>query len=322
MAITYRDFIHPQDERAIQMIRQIPGYEEVSSWLMKVGIEQYYHSVFMADHIRLSPTQLPKIYNLLPPICRLFGIDEPEFYLQMDPNPGAFTIGDKRTFLVITSGLLDHVTDSLELQSILAHECGHIVCRHVFYSTLAQVLLSGDIIPFQSAGKKIIESATEVGKTIPVVSTGLVIAGIITANAQQALLAALAYWFRRSELSCDRASALFAGNAEVPVKALLRIIGGPSRFTSDINIEEFAEQANDPESQTKWQKLLRGAKVLMQDHPFSTVRVNEIVKFAKSDKFRRLAKTIKEVGLGRACAKCGRPITAGQKFCRHCGNRI
>ena len=84
MAITYRDFIHPEDEKAIQAIRAIPAYEAVSRWLMKVGVEPYYHSVFMADHVRLSPKQLPKIYGLLPPVCRKFGIDEPEFYLQMD----------------------------------------------------------------------------------------------------------------------------------------------------------------------------------------------------------------------------------------------
>ena len=322
MAITYRDFIHPEDEKAIQAIRAIPAYEAVSRWLMKVGVEPYYHSVFMADHVRLSPKQLPKIYGLLPPVCRKFGIDEPEFYLQMDPNPGAFTIGDKQTFLVITSGLLDCVTDPLELQSIIAHECGHIVCRHVFYSMLAQVLLSGDIIPFQSVGKKIVDSATEIGKTIPVLSTGLVVAGIITANAQAALLAALAYWFRRSELSCDRASALFMGNAEVPVKALLRLVGGPSRFTSDINVQEFAAQADDPASQTKWQRLLRGAKIMMQDHPFSTVRANEIMRFAKTAKFSQMAKTLHDIGLGHACSSCGKPISARQKFCRFCGKKI
>lgn len=171
-------------------------------------------------------------------------------------------------------------------------------------------------------GKKIVDSATEIGKTIPVLSTGLVVAGIITANAQAALLAALAYWFRRSELSCDRASALFMGNAEVPVKALLRLVGGPSRFTSDINVQEFAAQADDPASQTKWQRLLRGAKIMMQDHPFSTVRANEIMRFAKTVKFSQMAKTLHDIGLGHACSSCGKPISARQKFCRFCGKKI
>lgn len=322
MAITYKDFVHPEDAKGIQMIRNIPGYEEVSSWLMKVGIEPYYHSTFMAEHVRLSPKQLPKIYNLLPPICRKFGIAEPEFYLQMDPNPGAFTIGDKQTFIVITSGLLDCVSDPLELQSILAHECGHIVCRHVFYNTLLQVILSGEIVPFQAIGEKMLNDAAEVAKTIPVLGTGLVVAGIITASAQQALLAALAYWSRRSELSCDRASAVFCGNADVPAHALLRVVGGPARFTADINIAEFAAQSKDPASQTKWQRLLRGAKVLMQDHPFSTVRINELMKFAGSKSFKEITHVMKESGLGRICVKCGKPIARGQKFCRFCGTKI
>ena len=324
MAITYRDFIHPEDEKAIQAIQAIPFYEEVSGLLMKKGIEPYYHSVFMADHVRLSPKQLPKIYSLLPPICRKFGIDEPEFYLQMDPNPGAVTVGDKQAFIVITSGLLDCFTDPLELQSVIAHECGHIVCRHVFYSTLMQVLLNDELQGVYGMAKRIIiSSAVDIGKTLPGgVGTGIAIGEKILTRSQQALLMALAYWYRKSELSCDRASALFVGNAEVPVKAMLRLVGGPSRFTSGINVKEFAAQFDDPASQTKWQRILRGAKILMQDHPFSTVRANEIIKFAKTAKFSRMFKTLQDVGLGRACNSCGKPILSRQKFCRYCGKKI
>ena len=323
MAVSYKDFIHPEDAKALQMLKNIPGYTTVSRGVMKLGIEPYYHSTFMADYIRLSPSQLPKIYGLLPPVCQKFGIEEPEFYLQMDPAPGAFTLGDKRCFVVITSGLLDCVTDPLELQSILAHECAHIMCRHAFYNTLAQVLLSGDI-PIKKIVDRMMGGAgkIKIAEKLPVVGTAVTIGGVVAESMYVALLSALHYWGRRSELSCDRASAVFCGNVETPAKALMRLTGGPSRFTSDINIEEFANQTNDKDFGTKWEKVLRGMKIMMQDHPFAVTRIQELNKFGQSAKYQELVTALREAEFGRVCKKCGRPISEKQKFCRFCGQAL
>ncbi len=139
MPINYREFIHPEDEAARQQLEAVPGFQNATKWFMDLGIETYCHGLFMGEKIRLSPTQLPELYNHLPPICRKFGITEPEFYLEMNPGPNAYTLGDKRTFLVVTSGLLSHVKNDDELVAVLAHECGHILCRHVFYRTMASL---------------------------------------------------------------------------------------------------------------------------------------------------------------------------------------
>ena len=98
------------------------------------------HGLYMAEKIRLSPTQIPGLYNKLPTICRKFNIAEPDFYLEMNPLPNAYTTGGKQTFLVVTSGLLEIGKDE-ELTAVLAHECGHILCRHVFYRTVANFLV-------------------------------------------------------------------------------------------------------------------------------------------------------------------------------------
>ncbi len=99
---------------------------------MALGFEQLQYGMNMATAIRLSPTQLPKLYNHLPPICEKLGIAEPEFYLQMDPVPNAWTFGDTKIFITITSGLVELLNDE-ELDAVIAHECGHILCHHVLY---------------------------------------------------------------------------------------------------------------------------------------------------------------------------------------------
>ena len=109
---------------------------------MSLGFEQLQYGINTASAIRLSPTQLPELYRHLPPICRVLGIKEPEFYLEMNPMPNAYTFGDTRIFITVTSGLVEMMDDE-ELDTVLAHECGHILCRHVLYHSIAQYILKG-----------------------------------------------------------------------------------------------------------------------------------------------------------------------------------
>ena len=52
---------------------------------MDLGAEQLQTGLNMASKVRLSPTPLPHLYHILPPICELLDIKEPDFYLEMSP---------------------------------------------------------------------------------------------------------------------------------------------------------------------------------------------------------------------------------------------
>lgn len=303
MALNYRDFIHPEDAVALEKLQSLAGFDKVMSWMMELGVEEYCQMLYMSNHIRLSSKQLPKIYNLLPPICEKFGIDVPDFYLQQHPQPGAVTTGDKRCFIVITSGLIESVEDSRELQSILAHECGHILCRHVFYSTMAEIL----------AG-----FGYELNRWIPIPT-------VILEKLEMPLQLAMSYWSRKSELSADRASAVFTGDANVSAKALLRLTAGSSKITREVNIDEFAKQVADCDNlklNSKWRKLLSGYSVMNESHPFADARFKELMSWGKSEKFVKLCEALKSGALGRTCSNCGAALEAKQRFCRFCGSKI
>lgn len=293
--MNYREFIHPEDEAALRNLEVVPGFDTVARFILEHFTEDMMHGLYMAQNVRLSPSQLPEIYNLLPPICGKFGIEIPEFYLTMDPVPNAWTIGDKRKFIVLTSGLLDHITDKGELQSIIAHECGHIVCRHVLYNTIAMLLVKfGESLGFGQ----------------------IVIAPI---------LLAIKYWQRRSELSADRASAVYVGGHEVPCRALLRICGGPDNLTKNINLQEYAEQAKAYDaliSKSKWNKLLQNMAVMDADHPFAAVRIRELLSWTVGEQFAKLKEAMAVAEATPMCPKCGRRIAAKAKFCKFCGNNL
>lgn len=289
--VKYQDFIHPEDDAARQQMEAIPGFQTVVKYFMELGVEKMLHGLFMAEKIRLSPTQLPELYKKLPPICEKFNIREPEFYLEMDPAPNAYTTGDKQTFLVITSGLLDSCNEE-ELTAVIAHECGHILCRHVFYRTIASFFV------------------------FAVSALGLV--GKLAAPIEFALN----YWSRRSELSADRASLVYTGEHLSMVNALLRLTGGPEHLTGKINIQEYAEQAKhyyELRENSMWHKFLQGVAILDKDHPFSAVRVNELMKWSASEDFQRLRKIMQEYDDMKECSFCSRYNEKENKFCRYCG---
>ena len=133
------EFTHPDDLEALKLLNSIPVLPKVMKKFMDMGMEQLYYGLNKASKIRLSPTQLPEIYNILPPICDQLEIVEPEFYLEMNPMPNAYAFGDTKTAITVTSSLVEMMSKD-ELTAVVAHECGHIACHHMLYHSLAQIL--------------------------------------------------------------------------------------------------------------------------------------------------------------------------------------
>lgn len=287
------DFIHPEDAAALQQMENIPGFAVLVKKILAMGLEQLQYGVNMASAIRLSPRQLPQIYKHLPPICRTLGIEEPEFYLSMDPNPNAWTFGDTKVYITVTSGLVEMMNDR-ELDAVLAHECGHILCRHVLYHTIARYILSG----IDSLG----------------------VLGALTVPVQFAIL----YWERKSELSCDRAASIVT-DSDTVAHTMARLAGGPQSLTQHVNMEEWARQADRYEeirNDGLWNKTLQIAAIAAQNHPFAAVRVREILKWSAGEQYRNIKAALAAAGDAASCPVCGRVKEPGWSFCKHCGAKL
>jgi Zn-dependent protease with chaperone function len=291
--IAPQDFIHPEDEAARRNMEAIPGFAAAVKAFLKLGMEQYYHGINMASKIRLSQKQLPELYLKLPPICQKLNITEPEFYLEMNPSPNAYTFGDSRIFLTITSGLVEYLTEE-EVNAVIAHECGHIACHHVLYHTMASLLKAGaDMF-------------------------GLL--GFFTTPIQLGLL----YWSRRSELSADRAAAAAMGSAKPVIETMVRLSGGSKAITGNVDIQEYAAQADayDVLKESNWDKILQTAAIAYQSHPFAAVRVREILKWCDTEHYQLLMENIKLQRSGKKCNNCQHPVDQVWKFCKYCGSKI
>jgi Zn-dependent protease with chaperone function len=132
--------IHPEDKAALDQLESIPLFPQCVKAFLNIGPERLIRGRNMSQKVLLGPRQLPEIYRYLPPAVDALQIEEPEFYLEMSPMPNAYTMGDTTISITVTSGLLEMMEED-EIQAVIAHECGHIACRHTLYHMMASMLV-------------------------------------------------------------------------------------------------------------------------------------------------------------------------------------
>lgn len=255
-------YTHPMDRAALKALKAIPGFHQLMKAIMKVWNERLSKVRNMSSMIRINEYQLPEYYRLLPPICEKLGIEVPELYLDLNVFPNAFTSGDTKPYIVVTSGLFETLPENL-IQTVLAHECGHIACHHVLYSTIANFIKRGSL--------RLLQHYIPFG-------------GYATIPLQMGFL----YWYRCSELSADRAAILCDGSSENTFEMCMRFAGLDKDIKGTFNRREFLLQAKEYEemiSSSTWNTTLETIMLMNEDHPLSVMRALEAVEFEKSEIF-------------------------------------
>lgn len=296
-------FEHPADRAALEALRRTPGLDRLLRWLSDVGAERFVRIMFTADSVRISPRQCPKLYNDLREACAILDVPEPEFYLTQNPFPNAFAFGMQRHTIVMTTSLVDLLNDTERLE-VIGHELGHIKAEHMLYRTMAIVLA------------EFLKAATG----------GLAIPGTLLT---QGLLYAFYAWFRKSELTADRAGLLTVQDPDVCVSGLLKLVGGSQRLVDDLNPREFAKQSDLYEDMEEdflslYYKFLM---VRFQTHPFPSLRAREILEWSEAEDYKRLLRgdypRVDTDAGRRVCATCGTVVTnVTYQFCPECGAEL
>ena len=265
MAYNSEAYTHPSDKAALASLKAIPGFNRFVKAFMKIWSEKQFRISNMSSCVKISEKQLPEYYDMLPPICEKLGIDIPELFLKLDVNANAYTSGDTNPFIVITSGLFETLPMEL-IPTILAHECGHIACQHVLYSTMGNILLNG--------------ASTALRAYVP-------FGGIISLPLEMAFF----YWMRCSELSADRAAVLCDGEAGKMSDVCMRLAGYDKDIEAVASKEEFMIQAREYREMIKssaWDKTLEFLTLQGITHPVMTVRALECEEWANSEQFRAM----------------------------------
>src|SRR6185369_8394047 len=136
--------------------------------------------------------------------CKFLGVDEPELYVHLDPVPNAFTYGHTHPFIVLSSGLVDMLDDE-ERFFIIAHELGHIKAGHVLYTIIAR----------------------NIAEIISILGQNTLGVGLLLG---QSLVVALHDWYRKAELTADRAGLLCVQDIDPCIRVFMKLAGGASKL--------------------------------------------------------------------------------------------
>ncbi len=284
-------YTHPSDKAALAALRAIPGFSALMKAFMSIWNEKQTNIINMSSNLRLGSEQLPKYYDMLPPICEKLGIEVPELYLELDVRPNAYTTGDTSPRIVMTSGLLETLPDEL-IPTVLAHECGHIACHHVLYSTMGRIILDGAL------------------SFIPTF-----LGNLVTLPIQMAF----AYWMRCSEFSADRAAAICDGTPDKMIETCFRFAGYDKDILTDGNIDAFLQQAQEYRSMvndSRWNKTLEFLMFNQIDHPLNAVRASECKEWGEEEQYQNILSFIraKEAGIESAIEPFMIPMPQASKY--------
>ena len=246
------EFQHESDVKASEALRSIPGMDRALSKIMEYGLERLYYLDNIASNVRVTKNMFPRMMRSLEWGCKILDVEEPELYVTVDPRPNAWTYGNTKPFITLTSGLVD-MLDEEECFFVIAHELGHIKCGHVLYTLVARNI---------AAIVALIGQAT-LG---------------IGALLGQGLVYALLEWQRKAELSADRAGLLCTQDIDPCIRAFMKLAGGATALYGEMDREEFVRQIRAYEDADR-STLNRAYKVLLtsgRTHPYAILRAKEL----------------------------------------------
>ncbi|PWI43059.1 M48 family metallopeptidase [Streptomyces sp. ICBB 8177] len=258
--ISSRAYEHPADRSALVALRKLSGFDTVFKALSGLLPERSLRLLFLSDSVRVGERQFPHLNDMLRDACYILDLEKvPPMYVNQDPQPNAMCIGLDEPIIVVTTGLVE-LLDEEEMRAVVGHEVGHALSGHSVYRTVLLFLTS----------------------------LALRVAWIPLGNvAIMAIVTALREWFRKSELSADRAGLLVGQDLQASMRGLMKLAGG--NHLHEMNVDEFLKQADEYEAGGDLRdSVLKILNVLPRTHPFTTVRAAELRKWAASRDYQRI----------------------------------
>jgi Zn-dependent protease with chaperone function len=212
------------------------------------AMKTWWNAHYLGTTIKVGPRQFPRVHDMAQRCAKTLGVPPPTVYVANNPIINAMTFGtDDDAVIIIHSAMIDHFQDD-ELIFVLGHEVGHYHNNHVVYLTLMRLLEAGVLGIFG-------------WPLMPIVVP-------------------LRAWYRRAEITCDRAGLLCVGDVAAAERAFLKLACGSQKLYEQMNVDSYLEQLEEGQS-----SVGRFTESMMS-HPYIPKRIQSLRVFAKSHLFR------------------------------------
>lgn len=257
---------HPADRAALQTLRAVPGFNEAVKKIVGHFGERGIRLIFQANAVRVGPGQFPKLHSMWTEVTTTMDWPElPELYVTQTPVVNASAVGVDHPFVVLNSATLKLLPDD-EIRVLLGHELGHIMSGHALYRTVTLLILW---LGFQN---------------LPF------LAGLALLPIRLALLE----WYRKSELTADRAGLLASQDPAANTKLFLRLasgadVRGEAPMLREFDAEVFMQQAREYEELGgALDTIYKVLNTLGTTHPFHTLRAAELQRWIDAGAYQRV----------------------------------
>ena len=257
--ISPKAYEHPADRAATAALASVPFLDVVVRKLIEFQYERVLRQMLLASAVRLGADQMPEAWREYERVLATLDVSERyDLYVTQFPIANAFTFGAKRPTIVLYSGLAS-LLEPAELRTVLGHEVGHVLSRHVEYNTALAILLRLGLSNVPSLG------------ALPI----------------RAVFAALMEWYRAAELTCDRAATLVNRDPLVTSRTLMVIASGLR--SRELNLDAFLRQCSDYEEVSSvWDRYARLRQELQLTHDVPVRRVSELMLWVRSGAYDRI----------------------------------
>jgi Zn-dependent protease with chaperone function len=255
--ISSRAYEHPADRSALVAMRKLTGFDVLLRRLAGLFNDRSLRLLFLASSVRASQEQFPHLHELLLDGSSVMDLPEvPELYISQNPLPNAMTLGSDKPFIVITTGMVD-LYDAEEIRFAIGHELGHVLSGHAVYRTMLFHL-------------------TRLATRLAWFAIGYISLRVIIAGLEE--------WYRKSELSCDRAGVLAGQDPAAARRALMKLAGG-SRM-AELSHDAFHQQAREYDAVPDVREgLLKLLQLQGTTHPFAVIRFAELDRWVAEGEY-------------------------------------
>jgi Zn-dependent protease with chaperone function len=258
--ISSRAWEHPADRGALTALRELRGFDEVLKALAGMWNERAWRLSYLGGAIRCDHRQHPRVHRLFAEAAATLDIETlPMLFVRQSPELNASCVGMSQPFIVVTNRMVETFDDE-ELRNVLGHELGHLRSGHAVYHTMMMIL-------------------TRMSANLAWLPAGsIVLRGII---------AALHEWWRKAELSADRAGLLAGQDAAAALRVHMKLAGGGD--LEEIDTAAFLEQAADYESAGDLRdSFIKLRMTLFMTHPMPVARAAELRRWIDSGDYARV----------------------------------